>query len=150
MPGLFEAGGEREVEVCRRKSAPDRDVAEVPDSWLDGQELFIVRGKLWEEKINVITLFTEKWVVFDRYDQWSYWKLLSERECPVRAAGSVSGAPAAVPREYNLEERIALRYMDKKIEERDAKIEEVKASACLLYTSPSPRDATLSRMPSSA
>ena len=27
---------------------------------------------------------------------------------------------------------------------------EVEADACLLYTSPSPRDATLSRMPSSA
>ena len=29
-------------------------------------------------------------------------------------------------------------------------IEEAKAFICLLYTSPSPRDATLSRMPSSA
>ena len=28
--------------------------------------------------------------------------------------------------------------------------DEVKAISCLLYTSPSPRDATLSRMPSSA
>ena len=27
---------------------------------------------------------------------------------------------------------------------------EIKGEACLLYTSPSPRDATLSRMPSSA
>ena len=31
-----------------------------------------------------------------------------------------------------------------------AEIDGVKASACLLYTSPSPRDATTSRMPSSA
>ena len=31
-----------------------------------------------------------------------------------------------------------------------AEIETDKATICLLYTSPSPRDATLSRMPSSA
>ena len=35
-------------------------------------------------------------------------------------------------------------------EGRKAKSEEGKAISCLLYTSPSPRDATLSRMPSSA
>ena len=33
---------------------------------------------------------------------------------------------------------------------KDAAIEQAKRDACLLYTSPSPRDATLSRMPSSA
>ena len=33
---------------------------------------------------------------------------------------------------------------------RETYLGEVKASYCLLYTSPSPRDATLSRMPSSA
>ena len=32
----------------------------------------------------------------------------------------------------------------------DAVIAELDAAACLLYTSPSPRDATLTRMPSSA
>ena len=34
--------------------------------------------------------------------------------------------------------------------ERDAAREEAFASACLLYTSPSPRDRSVSRMPSSA
>ena len=33
---------------------------------------------------------------------------------------------------------------------QDQKLENVKVIPCLLYTSPSPRDATLSRMPSSA
>ena len=33
---------------------------------------------------------------------------------------------------------------------RDEKLASVNADTCLLYTSPSPRDATLSRMPSSA
>ena len=37
------------------------------------------------------------------------------------------------------------------IEEKNNKIKELDQSvSCLLYTSPSPRDATLSRMPSSA
>ena len=35
-------------------------------------------------------------------------------------------------------------------EPREARFELISASTCLLYTSPSPRDATLSRMPSSA
>ena len=35
-------------------------------------------------------------------------------------------------------------------QERDEKLENTKDPICLLYTSPSPRDATLSRMPSSA
>ena len=33
---------------------------------------------------------------------------------------------------------------------KEAKIKMVLTGSCLLYTSPSPRDATLSRMPSSA
>ena len=37
-----------------------------------------------------------------------------------------------------------------KTEVRDAKSDLANAKTCLLYTSPSPRDATLSRMPSSA
>ena len=42
--------------------------------------------------------------------------------------------------------------LDIKLEESTAVIQEivVKGQSCLLYTSPSPRDATLSRMPSSA
>ena len=35
-------------------------------------------------------------------------------------------------------------------DEVDAYVEELQSEVCLLYTSPSPRDATLSRMPSSA
>ena len=50
-----------------------------------------------------------------------------------------TGAPAgALP---------AVREMGKKQAENE---EETKSRLCLLYTSPSPRDATLSRMPSSA
>ena len=50
--------------------------------------------------------------------------------------------------------RIKLRAYDNKI--LDASTEEIvntvkrTGATCLLYTSPSPRDATLSRMPSSA
>ena len=33
---------------------------------------------------------------------------------------------------------------------QQSQLEVIKNNACLLYTSPSPRDATLSRMPSSA
>ena len=37
-----------------------------------------------------------------------------------------------------------------KIKEKEEKLVSEQAPPCLLYTSPSPRDATLSRMPSSA
>ena len=36
------------------------------------------------------------------------------------------------------------------LEEKEQKTAQAMAEGCLLYTSPSPRDATLSRMPSSA
>ena len=38
----------------------------------------------------------------------------------------------------------------KKIEKKEKKKEKRKVRVCLLYTSPSPRDGLLSRMPSSA
>ena len=38
----------------------------------------------------------------------------------------------------------------KELEDKDAKNSGNSSKPCLLYTSPSPRDATLSRMPSSA
>ena len=46
----------------------------------------------------------------------------------------------------------ALTVEQKKLEERNKRLTDllVYPSICLLYTSPSPRDATLSRMPSSA
>ena len=40
-----------------------------------------------------------------------------------------------------------IKLMNKKF---DGNLAEIKSVNCLLYTSPSPRDATLSRMPSSA
>ena len=101
----------------------------MPWNWLEGQELFIVRGKFWEEKINVLTLFTDRWVVYDRFGQWDYSNLSVQDGSSSGPAGSVSGAPAGLASDDDLAQKIALRYMDKKIEERDAKIEEVKASA---------------------
>ena len=68
-------------------------------------------------------------------------------------------APAEVyvedPFPYKVRDKEALqRYMeaDEKLNSIDLKIRyyDVMLKFCLLYTSPSPRDATLSRMPSSA
>ena len=47
---------------------------------------------------------------------------------------------------HHIEDRAKRRWFRKKIERHDPD----KSYNCLLYTSPSPRDATLSRMPSSA
>ena len=51
--------------------------------------------------------------------------------------------------------RITVEQLEKKISQGQIKSEKelkntLKDQGCLLYTSPSPRDATLSRMPSSA
>ena len=46
-------------------------------------------------------------------------------------------------------ERLA-KAREKRLRENPPKYSNVHPSVCLLYTSPSPRDATLSRMPSSA
>ena len=43
-----------------------------------------------------------------------------------------------------------LLHIDKRITTATDELAVVKAEACLLYTSPSPRDGLLSRMPSSA
>ena len=51
----------------------------------------------------------------------------------------------------NFEQEKALREKEKEIQKLKSKLEAREANKpCLLYTSPSPRDATLSRMPSSA
>ena len=42
------------------------------------------------------------------------------------------------------------KELEAKMKESQEKIKEIRAEGCLLYTSPSPRDGLLSRMPSSA
>ena len=51
---------------------------------------------------------------------------------------------------YDEPQLVAPMLDDAVISSADGSIRAVPASVCLLYTSPSPRDATLSRMPSSA
>ena len=46
--------------------------------------------------------------------------------------------------------KIAARHFGLQYETISKRLKEFKVKSCLLYTSPSPRDATLSRMPSSA
>ena len=55
------------------------------------------------------------------------------------------------PTEQEIEEKIAeLKYQEEVNEYQEKRKSEYPDWGCLLYTSPSPRDATLSRMPSSA
>ena len=63
---------------------------------------------------------------------------------------SNSSKMAAVAREHGSLAKLATKY--RKFQAVIGEIDEVRemAKSCLLYTSPSPRDATLSRMPSSA
>ena len=68
-------------------------------------------------------------------------------------ATEITELKAAVKRAENKAARLKSDELDKERRRRaNKKIidAEERAEACLLYTSPSPRDATLSRMPSSA
>ena len=56
------------------------------------------------------------------------------------AKALVDGAPSSLKEGANKDEA----------EQAKSQLEEAGATVCLLYTSPSPRDSTLSRMPSSA
>ena len=70
------------------------------------------------------------------------------------AANSAGISPAAVSKAVmRLEKRLGLQIFvrsTRKMRLTDAGERYVDGCRCLLYTSPSPRDATLSRMPSSA
>ena len=67
------------------------------------------------------------------------------------AAASSAPAAAVVPNDPDIPTNIKLVETSVRDALRDAMAEEMRRDeTCLLYTSPSPRDATLSRMPSSA
>ena len=75
------------------------------------------------------------------------------------AVNDVKSAPrgdgTASPDLSGVDERIAkiesqMRAQNAEIAQQGSKLADAKADACLLYTSPSPRDRTRSRMPSSA
>ena len=67
------------------------------------------------------------------------------------AKQSLSGLPRRLVREEILTEKDALQALADANENKRQLISHlVHHMDCLLYTSPSPRDATLSRMPSSA
>ena len=66
---------------------------------------------------------------------------------------SVSGLEIAEKISKSLSKSALVMSVDGELKDIDHKIQKdssVKIFTCLLYTSPSPRDATLSRMPSSA
>ena len=78
-------------------------------------------------------------------------KQLKQQTETVKATEAVQRAQKVVAERHNGSNsklRTALDSLDR-IQENQ-KLASAKMSACLLYTSPSPRDATLSRMPSSA
>ena len=62
------------------------------------------------------------------------------------AAGQEATQPAVLPVLGELQDEVSVSIA---IDESGGTMED-SAETCLLYTSPSPRDATLSRMPSSA
>ena len=63
----------------------------------------------------------------------------ARQDCPVLLDDQVIGSVTSGTYAPTLEASLSMAYVDPK-----------HAQVCLLYTSPSPRDATLSRMPSSA
>ena len=63
--------------------------------------------------------------------------------------GSLNGINGLLPQEYQV--KISdTKYYELVKEDIEYECNKCKNNDCLLYTSPSPRDATLSRMPSSA
>ena len=70
---------------------------------------------------------------------WSYWR--SSCSYRVRIALALKGLHA---------EQVPVHLVADGGQQHRASYRNINPQACLLYTSPSPRDATLSRMPSSA
>ena len=69
----------------------------------------------------------------------------------VRPARLVNANLTVVQPEWTQREPISIAGLDDVIAPEESRIELIiETDTCLLYTSPSPRDATLSRMPSSA
>ena len=71
------------------------------------------------------------------------WAILAVGASMVKAYGTIYSG-YAMAAYYEGKADLAL------LQGRTKKVEAKEAGVCLLYTSPSPRDATLSRMPSSA
>ena len=76
-------------------------------------------------------------------------------QAAARVAQLASGAPNTLPRLAQLVDQLVGWALDVSMERRDARaltdnLARFGLNCCLLYTSPSPRDGLLSRMPSSA
>ena len=93
------------------------------------------------KKINLKRIFA-----LSKIDPWflEQIKEIVDNETKIKNKG--------IPRDFNEFNRIkSIGFSDKKLSELTKTSEDaVRRKSCLLYTSPSPRDATLSRMPSSA
>ena len=76
----------------------------------------------------------------DTMQEKRFYSLISEIRCPKCTSGSIASSDVPVSRD--IKNKVYELVLDGSTDK------EIKT--CLLYTSPSPRDATLSRMPSSA
>ena len=83
---------------------------------------------------------------FDADETWSSAARLQTQRVMWRAAGIVRETRALLAAQAELESLLRLCEAEMRAQPAAA----ARARDCLLYTSPSPRDATLSRMPSSA
>ena len=133
------------------------------DLLLDDSRDVVVHTGLYMTAEELWALKERKAVVLQRYARGMRARRLRDRRRVERDAASVArDEEERAAREK--EERARAREIDRRMNPRtpaDFHIlrreletwmagETAKLNACLLYTSPSPRDATLSRMPSSA
>ena len=77
---------------------------------------------------------------------------MKNKESKIIYVGKAKNLKKRVSSYFNRNTSISIKTdsMIKQIDDIDITVTQTENEACLLYTSPSPRDATLSRMPSSA
>ena len=135
-------GGERRrVALCKLLlSAPDMLLLDEPTNHLDAESVAWLQRFLHDFSGTVVT------ITHDRYflDEVAGWILELDRGQGIPYQGNYSGWLEQKQKRLEQEGRAE----DSRVKSLSRELEWVRS--CLLYTSPSPRDGLLSRMPSSA
>ena len=118
-------------------SAPRREEALIHRARRENRDTAHALAQLWRERTERLTRDLER--ARETYEEIKT-ELFRAREC----------ARAESARRVECEEALEGSRRETRLKSKEAATAETNARACLLYTSPSPRDKRQSRMPSSA